>query len=188
MTEVINSTDSDILDSETVMYDAGNSKEEGIGVGKEILSSLKTALVKHRLTDMQYKFVTAYCSNGFNARQAALTAGYSDHYSRIKSHTLLEHKHIKPHIDKIKTRITVDIEDKLMISLADKCKVLAQIIYDILPQDGSEPKRDHYAKAMQAIDILNKMQGHYMPDKRLNVTVDATKERLIEAKRIYKEF
>ncbi len=165
-------------------YEAVNISEEG----KEILNSLDRSLVKHQLTDMQYKFISAYCHNGFNAKEAALTAGYSENYARIKACLLLDHPKIKPHIQKIKTRITVDMEDRLMISLADKCNVLSRIIYDILPQDGSQPKREHYQKAMQAIDILNKMQGHYMPDKRLNVTVDTTKERLLEAKRIYKEF
>jgi hypothetical protein len=95
---------------------------------------------------------------------------------------------IAERINAVRTVIDADFEKELAITIKDKCHYLMRIVNDILPRDGTIPVRKHYDQAMRALDMLNKMQGHYMPDKKLSVTVDATKERLLEAKRVYEEY
>ena len=143
---------------------------------------------KDELTHKQYSFVTNYVKNGFNAYQAALSAGYSKQFANSQSAVLLKREGIKERIERAITRIDDKLEKELAITLADKCKVLAKIIYDIVPQDGSEPKRDYYKDALKAISELSNMQGHYAPDKRVSVTVDATQEKLNEAKKVYEDY
>lgn len=140
------------------------------------------------LTQKQERFVTEYISNGFNGYQAALYAGYAPTSAVVASSKLPNHPIIKKRIARAYNKISEELETELSITLADKMKVLARIIYDIIPLDGSEPKRDYYKDALKAMSELSKMQGHYMPDKRVQVTVDGTKERLIEAQKIYEEF
>lgn len=141
-----------------------------------------------KLTQMQYNFTQNYISNGFNAYRAAIDAGYSESFALVKAGSLVDKPEIKTRIERAYARIEDRLELELSITIADKAKALASIVYDILPQDGSEPKRKLYNEAMKAIDMLNKMQGHYMPDKKLSVTVDATKEKLKEVKRLYDEY
>ena len=142
----------------------------------------------HKLTDLQHKFTQNYIANGFNAYHAALDAGYSKSYAVVSSGKLIRNPIVKAQIDKAVARIDEKLEKKLAITIADKCKVLAKIINDIIPKDGSEIKRKYYGDLMKAVDMLNKMQGHYAPDKRVSVNVDATKEKIEEIRRQYKDY
>ena len=144
--------------------------------------------MKRKLTEKQSKFVSNYIKNGFNAYQAAISAGYSHNYANVGTGELTQHPIIKAKIERAVARLDEVMEEKLAITLQHKAKVLAQIIYDIIPQDGSAPKRKYYKYAINALAELSKMQGHYAPDKTLKVTVDATKEKLEEVKRQYKEY
>lgn len=144
--------------------------------------------VKKTLTEMQHNFVINYIKNGFNIKQAALAAGYSESFAHVHSHKLIAHPVIKEKIENAYRIIESGHNRVLCMTLYDKAKVLTDIIEDILNKDEGEPKRHLYNVAINAVKELNKMQGDYAPDKRLNVTVDATKERLEEARRQYKEF
>jgi hypothetical protein len=145
--------------------------------------------VKKQLTEMQHKFVLEYVRNGFNISKAARDAGYSASFSKVHSHKLISNPLIKERIEKA-YRIVEATQDRLLcMSLQDKAKVLSQIIYDIVPQDGvSEPKRQYYKDAIKAIQELNLMAGDYAPEKQGGITIDATKDKLLEAKRIYEEY
>lgn len=144
--------------------------------------------VKKQLTEMQHKFVLNYVRNGFNISKAALEAGYSKSFSKVHSHKLIANPLIKERIEKA-YRIVESTQDRLLcMSLQDKARMLSAIIYDVIPQDGSEPKRHYYKDAIRAIQELNRMSGDYAPDKQLNLTVDATKDKLLEAKRIYEDY
>ena len=145
--------------------------------------------MKHtkNLTQMQHNFVINYIKNGFNAYQAAVQAGYSEHVANTQTQYLVSNPVIKDRIAKAYDKIDTKLMKELRITMEDKMKVLSRIIYDIVPEDD-EPKRSLYKVAISAMTELNKMQGDYAPDKRLSVTVDATKERLAEVKRQYEEF
>ena len=89
-------------------------------------------------------------------------------------------------LERATIHISPETERALGITITDKARVLAAIIYDIVPKRG-ERKTTLYVHALKALNELNKMQGHYLPTQSLKVTVDATKDKLLEAKRIYDE-
>ena len=142
-----------------------------------------------KLTQKQYDFTLNYIKNGFNAYQAALDAGYSASYAKFKSHTLIHNPVINQRVTKAYQTIEMQQMKTLCMSIQDKAKVLDRIIRAVIPLDETEPvKLDYMKDAIRAISELNKMAGDYAPDKRLSITVDATKEKLKEVRKIYDEY
>jgi phage terminase small subunit len=141
------------------------------------------------LTEKQFNFALNYIRNGNNVSKAALDAGYSKRYANGDASNLLKHKGIKERVNNAYDKLVRKQDHILSITIQDKAKVLTRIIYDIVPKDESiEPKREHYKTAIAAIAELNRMAGDYAPDKRLSVTVDATQDKLNDAKKIYNEY
>lgn len=137
------------------------------------------------LTEKQYSFVTNYIKNGFNAYQAARDAGYSEYFARTKTLTLVEHPNIKHRIEKAFQKV----EQRIEVSFDWRINKLKRLIDAIIPDDTTKAINVRQGKtAIAAMAELNKMFGDYAPDKRLSVTVDATKERLQEARRQYEEY
>jgi phage terminase small subunit len=102
--------------------------------------------VELKLTIKQRLFCKAYLANGFNATQAAITAGYSENCAFI---------------DK---RVKI-MEEKLDITAEWKMKVLKDCIDGCMNGEASENKI-HPSGIVGAIAELNKMQGHYAVEKR----------------------
>jgi phage terminase small subunit len=67
------------------------------------------------MNSKQQAFVEAYCCNGFNATQAAITAGYSEKTAKSQGGRLLTNVDIDAHIKQFKSkgaeRALVTIED-----------------------------------------------------------------------------
>lgn len=140
---------------------------------------------KKQLTDMQANFVINYIKNGFNMYRAAKDAGYSESYSRIQSHKLMHNPLIQEKINLLRR----DTEKKIPIAWDWKVKKLLRVINEYIPDDNTIAlKNDQVKTALTAMQELNRMQGDYAPDKRLSMTVDATKDKLIEVRRQYKEY
>ncbi len=140
------------------------------------------------LTDKQQKFVANYISNGWNARQAARDAGYSETTSQVTAPEMVtKHPLIRERIQRAHETISSALEHELGITMAHKMRLLSKIIYDIVPLEGEIDKRN-LPQALKAMNELSKMQGHYMPDRRVQVNVDVTKERLLEAAKAYDDF
>lgn len=140
-----------------------------------------------KLNQRQQSFVLNYIKCGFNAYQAAKLSGYSESTARDKSHELAKHPGIQAQIAQSYSQVEIQHMKELNISVAEKAKHLMSIVNDVLG-DADNLKRDYYKDAIKAIQELNKMAGHYAPDRRVSLTVDATKGRVLEAKRIYKDF
>lgn len=138
---------------------------------------------KREMTQMQSKFAENYVKNGFNAYQAALDAGYSESSARVRSHTMLDKQPIRERLDNAFCRVEVD----LAVGFKWRVEKLKRLIDEGIPDEG-EINQAHARLALAAIAEMNKMYGDYAPDKRLSVTVDATKEKLNEARRQYEEF
>jgi len=133
---------------------------------------------------MQYSFCSEYIRNGFNAHQAALTAGYSPTYAKFKAPALVHKPQIVERMESALRRV----EHKLEVSFEWRVNILKRIVNDVVPQDGTEPRRAHYKVAIQALAEINKMYGDYAPEKRMNMTVNATLDKLTEARKAYEEF
>lgn len=143
---------------------------------------------KVKITEKQTKFAQNYVKNGFNAKQAAIDAGYSESFAEKSSFQLAKHEGINQQVERVYARITEDMEVELGVTLVNKIKVLTKMIDDIMGTFDGEPKRDYYKDVCKAINELNKMQGHLVPNRAVTLNIDATKDKLLEAKRIYEEF
>ena len=139
------------------------------------------------LTDKQYQFTLNYIKHGYNAYQAAIASGYSEKYARVQAPGLINHPPIFERIAKAHQALELKRMEELTITISDKAHMLMRIINDVMPQEG-EIKRQYYKSALQAIDMLNKMSGHYAPTKSLSVNVETTRAKIKEAKRIYNEY
>ena len=139
------------------------------------------------LTERQEKFIENYLRNGSNAMKAAIEAGYTRGVAQARSTAFLNHPEIKARIDRAYAKLDRQKMKNICLALEERVRLLSKIIYDVIPNEG-EPVRKHYPDAIRAIQELNKLAGDYAPDRRLSVTVDATKDKLIEAQRVYEEY
>ena len=130
-----------------------------------------------KLTQKQYSFMNNYVQNGFNATQAARDAGYSQKYADAKAYDLVNHPAISERISVACQKATETTE----ITFQWKIEKLKQVISSCENSPLAQDKR----VVIEAISELNKMQGDYAPDKRMSMTIDATKERLAEVRRLY---
>jgi len=118
------------------------------------------------LTTKQRIFCKAYLSNGFNATQAAITAGYSENCAQeIGSENLT-----KPLIKEFIEKHIEQIEQKFDITFEKKLKALWKIVEAAQPKEAQEL---HPSLLISAIGELNKMQGHY---KQKEITEDRLDE------------
>lgn len=137
-----------------------------------------------QLNPKQSAFCDEYISNGFNAYKAALKVGYSESYASKQSTVLTSNPLIQQRV----SNVFGDVEKDLGVTFEWRVNVLKQIINDIIPNDGSEPKRSHYKTAIMAIGEINKMYGDYAPQKLFNMTVKATLDKLQDARKAYDEY
>lgn len=141
-------------------------------------------IMKRSLTLQQQAFVNNYIRNGFNAFQAAINAGYSDNYARVKSSKLIGHPTIKEQIK----QACITAEERSTVSWEWRMNKLKSIVEAFVPEDKSTMRPANARAAVAAIAEINKMTGDYAPDKKLSLTVDLTKKRLEEARKVYEEF
>lgn len=131
---------------------------------------------------MQYSFVSNYIKNGFDAKHAALDAGYSYSYAHVQAHKLIEQPNIKAYIEKAQNKAI----SKLSNDYIWKVNKLKRIINEFVPDTGKLGKNAKIA--ISAMMELNKMHGDYAPQKSMNLNVNSTLERLAEAKKSYDEY
>ncbi len=137
------------------------------------------------LTPMQYTFCSTYIKNGFNAYQAAVHAGYSEKYALTQTKKLITNPLVKERI----TQAFAKVDDKLGVAFEWRVSKLKRIVNAIVPDDEHEEiKLVHGKVAIQALAEINKMYGDYAPEKRLNMTVNATLDKLTEARKAYEEY
>lgn len=137
-------------------------------------------LADNQLTELQQKFIENYLTNGFNLSRAAKDAGYADSTAETRAWELLANPRIKPIIEQAYQKRNEQISNLWTF----KVNTLLEIINDYY-----EHRTPGYQKgAIQAIRELNLMQGDHAPDKRFNVNVELTKDRLAEASKVYEEY
>lgn len=122
-----------------------------------------------KLTQKQKLFCKAYLANGYNATQAAITAGYSEANADKIGSNLVGKSRIKEEIEKH----TQKIEEKLDITFEWKLKKLKQVVE--YSEQGKTTKEGHIngQVIVSAIDQMNKMQGDHSGEKRTNYNINA---------------
>lgn len=139
------------------------------------------------LTNRQQNLVVNYVKSNFSAHKAALQSDYTANTAKVESHEMIA----KP---KIKERLACALGDRdslfmkeLGMTLEWQMRKLRRVVEDGIPEEG-ELKSHKVKVAISAIDLINKIQGNYAPDRQLRITVDATQEKIEEAQRVYKEY
>lgn len=145
------------------------------------------------LTPQWALFCKHYLINGFNASQAALSAGYS----KKTYHQISVQLMAKPAIKAYLRKRMAEVEDKLDITFEKKMKLLwksALRCYGISDEDleklnGGEEVKSHFkfdpSSLVSVISELNKMQGHHTPPKSIVLNIDGETEEL---NKVMKEF
>ena len=136
------------------------------------------------LTDKQHRFVLEYVRNGNNIYRAARLAGYTHDFAHGNAVDMVKKPEI---IERIEA--TFDHKQRELNAQVDWIvRKLKMVIDQGIPDDGTQAQPIRVKLALSAAQELNKMCGNYAPDKVLKMTVDATKQKLVEASRKYKEY
>jgi hypothetical protein len=124
----------------------------------------------------QKMFVQFYCG-GDSGTTAARKAGYSESSARNWSLIARASKiaaaietETNKQIELNKKKLPNIAATEQLISFETKCEKLAQIIHNVVSDSGILYKQ--LPSAIAAIAELNKMQGHYSAEKRINLNVD----------------
>lgn len=131
----------------------------------------------------QILFCEAFLSNGLNATEAARVAGYRNPESN--AHLILERKAVSKYLKNRAKRL-----DIAGVNYDYKLDKLRTIIDESVDEYSENKTVQHAQAGMAAIDILNKMQGHYAPvtTQAVTVNVKATQDKLLEARKQYDEY
>lgn len=120
----------------------------------------------NKLTHKQQAFCDIYLNNGFVATQAAVAAGFSKKNADKISSQLLGKTRVKEYIDK-----NMALRKKKMESKFDwvikRLEVCAELAMPFDEKTGIAELKNHKA-LLGALSEMNKMIGHYAPDKSIN--------------------
>lgn len=74
-------------------------------------------MAEKKLTAKEELFISEYLANGFNATQAAISAGYSEHTARQIGYENLTKPYIKQYIDSVKKELLGDADNDIIENL-----------------------------------------------------------------------
>lgn len=142
------------------------------------------------LTSKQKAFINAYitCWNGALAWKLAdlkCKPGIEDR----AAHQMINRPHVKYAIDQHRAKIeqqslvTFEKKVKLLWKIAEECMTPHEVIDH---RTGNVTTKIEPEVTIKALAELNKMQGHYAPEKHINMNVEGSIERLERAKIEYK--
>jgi phage terminase small subunit len=122
----------------------------------------------------QKVFCKAYLSNGYNATQAAITAGYSKESATVIGYENLTKPYIQEYINKEMEKLTdkLDLSTEYLFSKLKDC-----IDLSLLEKNGEKTLVNHNA-LLGAIQEVNKMKGYYKQGKEADGKLDDMKEKL----------
>lgn len=128
-----------------------------------------------KLTEHQQLFLKQYLVLG-NATEALLATGYKGKHPAKAASQLMHKPFVKQAIEKNRLKV----EQKTLVTFEWKVNKLQEII-------DQAQSSEQYRDAVAAMAELNKMQGHYAPEKQVNYNVDVTLENIRNARLEYKK-
>ena len=121
------------------------------------------------LTSKQIAFAKYYVENGFNGTQAAIKAGYSENSAKAIACENLT----KPDVKKLVTQLQ---KEKLTMETTtpgwkiEKLRGLTEILAKTIEENPDSSSAAPVSSAIsRLIAEMNKMQGHYAPEKTMNL-------------------
>ena len=124
-------------------------------------------VITQTLSIKELNFINHYLHNSFNAKDAAASAGYSASYGS----TLLKNLMKKPSAQKMLMCESLKEEDRVKWDFDEKLGKLKQIVDVSMPNDALSIEDVRPSYAISAIAEANKMQGHYAPEKSVNLNL-----------------
>lgn len=118
------------------------------------------------LTIRQTKFCQNFIIPPHNATQAAISAGYSPHIAKTIGYRLKTNPKIKEYLKSLQS----DLENQMTVSYEWKLDKLKQIVEAFI-ESKENLISSKVNSAIQAISEMNKMQGHYSPEKHVNFNI-----------------
>ena len=134
------------------------------------------------LSEKELKLADSFLNTG-DVQQSMLYAGYQPSTARKQGLSYLQKPHIKQYIVDKQALARI----KANVTFEDKVFILVKIANACVMDDGSIDTFKARV-SISAIQELNKMQGDLAPEKRVNVNVDSTLEKLRETRLEYKEY
>lgn len=120
---------------------------------------------KGELSPQQKAFADYYLSNGYNVLQAALSAGYSESYSRVDAYRLLQKPRVKAYIDE-KMRPIIEART---IKVEEAVAMISDIAQGKEGKDGKTPSDN---TRLKALDMLMRANGQYTDKVEVSGDVD----------------
>jgi len=117
-----------------------------------------------QLTTKQQLFCSTYLANGFNATQAAITAGYSEDTARQIGNDNLSKVYIRDYLDKEIDFMIGDVKG-LTYDLIAECKK-----YAFMSDSEMEILQVRASDKKSYLDMLFKYQGLYTEKKDISIT------------------
>ena len=117
---------------------------------------------KDKLTTRQRMFAEAYLSNGANAYQAALDAGYAETTARGRSYELLKNERVQAYLDKRRKELAKQAvsPEQVLLELADIG--FGKRKYPGYTMDGAEiQKSPGLANRLKALELMGKNLGMF---------------------------
>ena len=140
------------------------------------------------LTQKQYNFTQAYCTNGFNIEKAMLQAGYTDNTARTQGYLLVQQPTVKNVINKALAAKEEAIISRLGMCIYWRAKKLKHIIDIYIPDDDHELANTNKVRiGLDAIKEVNKMCGDTAISNKINFNVN-TDARIRDATKAYEEY
>lgn len=121
---------------------------------------------------MERIFCQHYIQNGFNARQAARTAGYTD--VKAAAWAVKRRPHVQAFLNEHKAKMDKKLDYSLDKVLALITECLESCYKDTA--DGGKKVADR-GSFLKAIAEINKIKGYYPPVKQVNLNANADVEK-----------
>lgn len=124
------------------------------------------------LTLKQKLFCQHYIKNGYNATQAAISAGYSKNAAKVLGYETLT----KPYVKKYIAETMKETLEKLGAGIDYRVKALKQCVDAGLQGKANKDGCVDIDGVVKTIDVINKMDGSYAPQKQeITAQVEVTK-------------
>jgi phage terminase small subunit len=134
---------------------------------------------ENTLTGKQLAFVSAYLTNGFNGRQAAIAAGYSEETATEMAYENLRKPHIKKYIEEHRKKMEQKTSITVEKVIAELAKVGFSNIQDFITADNelrdvSKIKRSKAA----AVSSIKRKKRTYYPEEGDPITTEEVEIKL----------
>lgn len=140
---------------------------------------------EHTITDKEKLFAMYYVENGFNAKQAAIAAGYSEKTATVQGSTILTRPNVRAYVEHLKANLA----EHIGISAYQCAKELSHIAFadirDYFDSEGNPLPLDKLTE--KAARNLNSIEVEKLGDEKVVVVTKLkTNDKLVAMRDLIK--